>query len=91
MRKQIPLGRTFDQMRSMVEPLRKLPLAELTGEERLLIENHSGVTKYSVEQICVAVSYGQLSVSGNCLQLACVTKDRLLITGKIDQILLCRR
>ena len=72
-------------------PIRQEPLVELTGENRLLIENHRGVAEYGMTRICVLVTYGHIQVSGKCLHLQYLAKDRLLIMGNIDSILLCRR
>ena len=68
------------------EPIPGAPLLELNGAGRLLIENHSGVTQYSEQEICVKVSYGLISVCGSCLSLACMSKERLVITGSIDAV-----
>ena len=73
------------------EPLPGQPLAELAGDRRLLIEHHRGVSQYSREQICIKVSYGQLQVCGNCLELSRMTAQQLVITGQIRQITLLRR
>ena len=67
------------------------PLVELAGDRRVLIENHSGVTEYGKEKICVKVRYGVLTVCGCGLELARMTKDQLVITGRIDGVTLTRR
>lgn len=66
-------------------------LVELMGDRRVLIENHKGVSVYSRNEIVIKVSYGLLRVCGCALDLACMTKQRLVITGKIDSLSLCRR
>lgn len=75
----------------MTEPLPKLPLIELVGEHRLLIENHMGVTEYGLTEISVKVTYGQLSICGEGLEMARMTKEQLVITGSIDSIRIYRR
>lgn len=72
------------------EPLPKLPLVELAGEHRVLIENHHGVIQYGCEEICVRVNYGYISILGSNLELARMTKEQLVITGRIDAVHLCR-
>lgn len=67
------------------------PIAELMGDRRVLIENHLGVTQYSCEKIGVQVKYGCLYICGQGLQLACMTKAQLVITGAIESITLVRR
>ena len=72
------------------EPLPKVPLVELAGERRVLIENHGGVTEYGGEEIRVKVAYGQVCVCGMGLELARMTREQLVITGRIDGITLLR-
>ena len=66
-------------------------LVEITGENRVLIEHHCGVREYSRERIGVKVKYGMLQVCGSCLELRCMTREQLVISGKIDCIVLKRR
>ncbi len=68
-----------------------VPLIEIAGENRVIIENHKGVTGYSGTMICIKVSYGTVRVSGNSLTLARMTRQQLTITGIIDSVTLCRR
>ncbi len=66
-------------------------LLELTGDRQILIENHRGVTAYSREHIGVLVSFGEVVISGQCLELARMTQGQLVITGTVQSISLCRR
>ena len=68
-----------------------LPVAELWGDGRVLIENHRGITQYSREEIQVKVSYGELTICGSSMELTMMTGEQLLITGKIDEIKVTRR
>lgn len=74
-----------------LEPLPGIPLVELAGENRVLIENHYGVTEYGCNEICIKVNYGKICVRGNKLELSRMTKHQLVITGCIDNISLIRR
>lgn len=65
------------------ETLPGYPLVEIVGEERVLVENHSGVTAYSCNEICVKVKYGHLSICGNGLQIARMSKHQLVVLGRI--------
>ena len=67
------------------------PLVEIAGDSRVLIEGHRGVREYSRERICVKVSYGQVLVCGSCLQLRCMSKERLVICGRIESVTLGRK
>lgn len=68
-----------------------VPVVELAGDRRVLIERHGGVTQYSCEKICVKVRYGQVTVNGCDLELASMTRDQLVITGRINSVQLLRR
>lgn len=67
-----------------------VPLVEMLGDRRVLIENHRGVVQYGCNEICVKVSYGQICVTGYCLALVRMTKHQLVISGQIDCLSLRR-
>ena len=69
----------------------KLPLVELAGTKRILIENHMGILAYSPEEIQIKVEYGGLLITGNGLKFTELCKEQLVITGHIDTIRLHRR
>lgn len=73
------------------EPLPGLPIVELAGDRRVLIENHFGVKEYSRERIGVKVTYGQVTICGGDLELRHMTRRQLVVSGRIDCISLCRR
>lgn len=62
------------------------PLVEIVGYQRVLIENHQGVTAYGSHEIRVKVCFGQLCISGLNLELACMSKQQLVITGEIQAV-----
>ncbi len=66
------------------------PLLELYGDRRVLIEHHKGVTEYGRERILIRVKFGSLCVCGQCLELASMTAEQLVITGTIDSVSLIR-
>ena len=68
------------------EPLPGLPLVELIGDHRVLIENHCGISAYGCSDICIKVKYGYIHVCGERLNLALMSKERLIICGKIASI-----
>ena len=65
-------------------------LVEITGDCRVLIENHGGVTVYGCREIHVKVAFGKVCICGNNLELARMTKHQLVISGKIDCVSLQR-
>lgn len=83
--------RLADEADLYAEPLPGLPVVELAGDRRVLIERHGGVTEYSEERICVKVRYGQVCVCGCGLELTQMTRQQLVISGRIDCVQLHRR
>lgn len=73
------------------EPLPGQSIVEIAGDRRVLIENHGGVKEYSMERISVHVKYGYVIICGCGLELICMTKEQLIISGRIDTVSLCRR
>jgi len=73
------------------EPIPGLPLVELLGKQRVLIENHCGVLQYCPNEIVIKVSYGPLIICGCGLRLSLMTRQQLIVTGQIQQIQLGRR
>ena len=72
------------QMAMSPEPMPGLPLVEIAGHSRVLIENHRGVIGYSREEIRVRVNYGEIAVSGSCLELNRMSRELLVITGNVS-------
>ncbi len=72
------------------EALPAQPVVEILGDHRVLVENHSGVTKYGETDICIRVHYGYVRVSGCHLHLAKMTRQQIIICGTIDSVNLCR-
>lgn len=70
------------------EPIPGLPLIEIAGDRRVLIENHFGVCEYSDQTIRVKVKYGSVCISGSDLILAKMTKGQLTVSGKISGVVL---
>ena len=66
-------------------------LLELLGDNRVLIERHRGVQEYSRERIGIKMRYGQVVVCGCGLEMIHMTRDQLVIRGRIDCITLHRR
>lgn len=73
------------------EALPGQPLVELFSDRRVLIEHHGGVTEYGREKIQVKVRYGYVCICGGCLELARMTAEQLVITGRIDSVSLIHR
>lgn len=68
-----------------------IPIVEVTGTDRVLIENHCGVKEYGHEKIVVNVKYGTVCICGGRLELRRMTREQLVICGRIDGLMLHRR
>ena len=66
-------------------------IVEIAGEKRVLIEGHFGVREYTRERIGVNVKYGVLQINGCGLELTRMTREQLIIAGRIDCVQLLRR
>ncbi len=67
------------------------PLVEVAGDRRVLIEHHRGILRYQPDCICVKVKFGSVSVSGYCLEIYQMSREKLVISGRIDTVTLHRR
>lgn len=74
----------------MSQSLPGLPIAELAGNQRILIENHVGICQYAKERISIKVNYGILCVYGKELTLQYMTRHQLVICGMIEKVELYR-
>lgn len=73
------------------EPLPGQSIVELAGDRRVLIEHHFGVIQYSPERIGVKVKYGTVTICGCAMELTRMTREQLVISGRIDSVSLLRR
>ena len=68
------------------EPTPGQPLIEISGDGRVFIENHCGVSMYGKNEIHIRVAFGIICVCGNALELVRMSKQQLVISGKINGI-----
>ena len=64
----------------------ELPVLRLTGGNRLLIENHRGLHDYMPDKVLLAIKGGYVEIAGESLEVGSMTRDSMLITGKITNI-----
>ena len=84
------LRKLYEKTDLLYQPLPGVPVVELAGDRRVLVERHQGVTEYGTSRICIQVKYGQLCVCGDTMELVLMTGEQLVITGRIDSITLLR-
>ena len=73
------------------EPVPGRSLIEVSGADRVLIENHLGVIRYSREEIGIRVKFGSVDICGCGLELCHMSRERLVVQGCIAAVTLHRR
>ena len=68
-----------------------VPLIEILGDSRVLIEGHRGVREYGDCRICVAVKQGCVEIHGEKLELRSMTRDQVVILGTIRCVAVTKR
>lgn len=68
-----------------------LPLIEIIGNKRVLIERHRGVLAYNTEEIYIQACGGKICICGNDLMLAKMSKEQLVVVGQIQSVNLSGR
>lgn len=64
----------------------RLPLVELLGRRRVLVENHHGILFYGTNEIGIRVCFGCLYVQGKDLKIRRICKEKLVISGIVDGV-----
>ena len=72
------------------ENVRGTSIVELSGSDRVLLENYNSILLIERDRVIFQVSYGRLIVCGSALVLEHLDKDRVLIRGEIFEISLNR-
>ena len=85
------MQRLTETMDLPAEPVPGIPLVEISGENRVLIEHHQGVVGYGKDKISVRVKYGQVIIEGRCLEIVRMRVKQLVISGSICSITLARK
>lgn len=67
------------------------PLIEITGSQRVLIENHCGITEYERELIRVKLPFGEVILRGSSMKITRMMKSKLVIVGNLSGLELERR
>ena len=67
-----------------------IPVVEIAGDQRILIECHRGICEYSPHSISVKVSFGRILVKGENLQLRQISRGNLVIFGRLTAVELVR-
>ncbi len=92
--KRLTMGRINRRLRKWTADVLDLPqdvvydLPRLTmiGDRQLYIENHRGVIHFSSEKLKLALSKGELEVTGTSLVIRTIWTEEVFIEGTIKSI-----
>lgn len=87
-RNSIP-GRHCDRPIASRHPV-NLPLVEIYGYRRVLVEQHQGILSYDPNQVHIKTKMGTIIVSGEKLVICKMCADQLVIAGRMDAVTLMR-
>ena len=76
-----------DMMGADSTPLPGKLLVEICDQKRVVVENHRGVIGYSCNEVQVKLCRGCLCIGGVDLSIHKMSKEQLVVTGRIDSIL----
>ncbi len=85
----------FDRLSMSFDlPSESLPgqsVLEMIDNSRLIVENHCGLIKYTTNDICVRVKFGNIVVRGAKLRIVKMTDHTIVICGCIESVEMQRR
>ncbi len=67
-----------------LEVISNTPKFEITGRNKILIENHKGIKSLSNEMIEIKLSIGIFVVEGESILINEINKDHILISGNFS-------
>lgn len=59
---------------------------EMEGSRRIILTGCRGICVYTEECVALYTSFGIVSVYGQGLEMGCMTRDGVTITGKVQRI-----
>lgn len=65
------------------EAMSGMPRLTISGCTRVLVENHRGLLEYSGELVRIDGGRVQVKIRGDRLELECMDKSEIVITGQI--------
>ena len=62
------------------------PLMRMTGDEELVITNHKGIAEYTKEQVRIKTALGVAKVLGRGLVIKEISRENIVVAGKIEAV-----
>jgi len=63
------------------------PSIRMMGDEELVLSNHKGIAEYSKEQVRVKTGIGVVKISGRGLEIREISREDIVVVGKIDAVI----
>ena len=79
-----------DQVGLHSEAVSGVTLLEISGDDRVLLENYLCILGYTDSLVRVRVEFGVYEISGCSLVISCIQKEQMVIYGRVDCITLRR-
>ena len=89
--RRMDVKRIAKSLAEQTDAMPGVPLIEIGSDRRVLIENHKGILEYGTQRIVVKAKFGVYCVHGCGLTIAKMSKEQLVIFGRIDGVALERR
>ncbi|AGB41801.1 sporulation protein YqfC [Halobacteroides halobius DSM 5150] len=77
------LAKLFDLPQDV---LLNLPVISIIGNLNIKVENHRGIIKYTPELVKIKASKGELLITGKELIIEKLSKEKVMVTGKITDL-----
>lgn len=72
----------------LIKEMTPKALVEIVGSQRVLVENHLGLSTYEQEKVVIRTCFGEIQIKGNDLRLKYMHKERIIVSGKIVAVYL---
>lgn len=89
-KRNIRNGKGKERLEAAEALLFGLPVIEIKGDSSAVIEEHRGIGAYSEEQIVILHRKGRIVISGSELSLRSMSREQIVVTGRIDHLSLER-
>lgn len=66
------------------------PLLEISGDDRVLVENYICVVGYTDCFVQIRTEFGMYEIAGSSLIISCIQKDQLVVCGRVSGVTLRR-
>ena len=77
------VAESFDASKEIILDVLKV---ELLGSSEAVVENYKGIVEYTPKRIVLEANPRQFRICGNNLEIKCVTREMLFVSGVIDTI-----